>query len=54
MDNVIKTYENEDGDTLRQYTHKEAPWRITRGNLGEGERDNKDIKNELMMEYYHN
>ncbi len=54
MDNVINTYRYEDGDTLREYTHSERPWRETRGDLGDGERDNKDIPNALMMEYYHN
>ncbi len=54
MDHVICTYGNEDGDTLRAYTHMEKPWKETRGNLKEGESDNKDIPNSLMMEYYHN
>lgn len=54
MDHVICTYGNEDGDTLRAYTHMENPWKETRGNLKEGESDNKDIPNSLMMEYYHN
>ena len=54
MDHVIETYGNEDGDTLRQYTHAERPWKETRGMLNEGESDNKDIANALMMEYYHN
>lgn len=54
MDNVIQTYGNEDGDTLRKYTHRERPWKETRGNLKEGESDNKDIPNSLMMDYYHN
>lgn len=54
MDNVINTYGNEDGDTLREYTHLERPWKETRGNLKEGESDNKDIAESLMMEYYHN
>lgn len=54
MENVIETYGNENGDTLRQYTHNEKPWRETRGTLKEGESDDKDIANALMMEYYHN
>lgn len=54
MDNVISTYGDEDGDTLRKYTHMERPWKETRGNLKEGQSDNKDIPNSLMMEYYHN
>lgn len=54
MDQVICTYGNEDGDTLREYTHRERPWRETRGNLKDGERDDKDIAESLMMEYYHN
>ncbi len=54
MDNVISTYGDEDGDTLRKYTHNERPWKETRGNLEEGQSDNKDIPNNLMMEYYHN
>lgn len=54
MENVIATYGNEDGDTLRRYTHSEKPWRETRGALHDGESDNKDIADELMMEYYHN
>ncbi|MDE6917370.1 MAG: DUF4065 domain-containing protein [Lachnospiraceae bacterium] len=54
MDNVIDTYGNEDGDTLRQYTHEERPWKETRGTLSDGESDNKDIAESLMMEYYHN
>lgn len=31
MDNVIAVYGDEDGDTLREYTHLERPWRETRG-----------------------
>lgn len=54
MDHVIETYGNEDGDTLRQYTHAERPWKETRGALNEGESDNRDIANALMIEYYHN
>ncbi len=55
MDNVIQTYGNEDGDTIRKYTHRERPWKETGGgNLKEGESDNKDIPNSLMMDYYHN
>lgn len=54
MDNVIDTYRYEDGDTLREYTHFERPWKETRGGLKEGERDDKDIPEYLMMEYYHN
>ncbi|MCI8606710.1 MAG: hypothetical protein HFG72_07800 [Hungatella sp.] len=46
MDHVIATYRNEDGDTLREYTHSEKPWRETRGD--------QPIPNFLMMEYYHN
>jgi uncharacterized phage-associated protein len=54
MDHVISTYGNENGDTLREYTHQEKPWRETRGSLKDGERDNRDIAESLMMEYYHN
>ena len=54
MNNIIETYGNEDGDTLRQYTHNERPWKETRGNRKDGESDNKDIANILMTEYYHN
>lgn len=54
MENVIETYGSEDGDTLRRYTHNEKPWRETRGALNDGESDNKDIADTLMMEYYHN
>ncbi len=54
MDNVINAYRYEDGDTLREYTHFERPWRETRGDLKEGERDDKNIPDALMMEYYHN
>ncbi len=54
MDNVIETYRNEDGDTLREYTHFEDPWKKTRGGLHEDENDNKVISEQLMMDYYHN
>ena len=54
MDNVIETYRNEDGDTLREYTHFEDPWKKTRGGLREDENDNKVISEQLMMDYYHN
>ncbi|MCM1105382.1 MAG: DUF4065 domain-containing protein [Blautia sp.] len=54
MNNVIATYEFMDGETLREYTHQEPPWKITRGNLQDGAPDNRVIANELMMEYYHN
>ncbi|GFI31421.1 hypothetical protein IMSAGC013_02816 [Lachnospiraceae bacterium] len=54
MEHVMDTYGEEDGDTLRQYTHQERPWREAKGTLKDGESDNKDISNALMMEYYHN
>ncbi len=54
MDNVIATYGNEDGDTLRKYTHNEMPWKETRGDLKDGESDDKDISDSLMKAYYHN
>ncbi|MCI8512920.1 MAG: DUF4065 domain-containing protein [Lachnospiraceae bacterium] len=54
MDNVINMYRDEDGDTLRKYTHTERPWKETRGELKNSESDNRAIPNVLMMEYYHN
>lgn len=54
MDNIINTYGNEDGETLKKYTHNELPWKETRGTLGDNEIDDKDIENSLMMAYYHN
>lgn len=54
MDDVIGTYGDEDGDTLRQYTHHELPWKETRGDLSEGARDSKDIPDALIAAYYHN
>lgn len=36
MDNIISTYGDKDGDILREYTHRERPWRKTRENLNDG------------------
>lgn len=54
LSKIGAVHRREDGDTLRAYPHRERPWKETRGNLKEGERDHKDIPESLMMEYYHN
>lgn len=54
MDNVLATYGNENSDTLRGYTNNEKPWKETRGSLKDGESNNRDILEKLMIEYYNN
>ena len=52
MDSVISFYGDRSPNYLSELTHKERPWKETRGNLPLGEPSNKVIPKELMQEYY--
>ena len=49
---IINDYGNKEPYDLREMTHNEAPWKIARGNLSEGEKCNTVISKESMGEYY--
>lgn len=52
MDSVIKYYSKMTPMELSELTHKERPWKETRGELKLGEPCDKVIKKNLMQEYY--
>lgn len=52
MDIVLRDYGSKEARWLSELTHKERPWRETRGNTPLGERSNAIIPKELMQEYY--
>lgn len=54
MDSILEVYGDKSPDWLKRQTHMEDPWKKTRGNLPSGKDDNKVIRNELIMAYYHN
>ena len=49
---IIDDYGDETPYYLSELTHKERPWKETRGNLPSGESSSKIISKELMQEYY--
>lgn len=52
VDAVIGYYGPRNAQWLSDLTHSEAPWRLARRGLREGERGNREITLESMMEYY--
>ncbi|MFD1124073.1 Panacea domain-containing protein [Lentilactobacillus raoultii] len=52
MNAVIKFYGNKNAIYLSELTHKERPWKETRGDLPLGSRSNKVIPELLMQDYY--
>ena len=49
---VIEHYGGKSPNYLRELTHKERPWKETRGNIPLGYFCDKVISKELMQEYY--
>lgn len=52
IDIILNDYGNETPHYLSELTHKERPWKETRGNLPAGSKSNSIIPKELMQEYY--
>lgn len=52
IDAVLEGYAQFSGAVLSSFTHKEAPWKETRGDLPEGAPCSKVISNKLMQDYY--
>ena len=52
VDVVVDAYGKLSGRQLSQLTHREAPWRVARGDLGPGERGNRVIEPAAMQDYY--
>ncbi|KAA6323512.1 hypothetical protein EZS27_027053 [termite gut metagenome] len=52
LNEVIDIYGQHTAYYLEQLTHKERPWKETRGNLEPYERSDKEIPLKLMKEYY--
>lgn len=52
IDIVLDDYGNKTPHWLSELTHKERPWKETRGSLPLGERSNKIISKDLMQDYY--
>ncbi|MGX4686178.1 Panacea domain-containing protein [Vagococcus sp. JNUCC 83] len=49
---VLDDYGEETPHYLSELTHKERPWRETRGQLADGESSSDIIEKDLMQEYY--
>lgn len=49
---VIEHYGDKTPNYLSELTHKERPWKETRGNVPPGDPCNKVIPKELLQEYY--
>lgn len=52
IDRVLKFYGDKDAQWLSDLTHMEAPWKIARVGLADGERGSSVISIESMAEYY--
>lgn len=52
MDAVIEYYGDKEPQWLSDLTHKERPWKETRGNTPPGEPCDRIIPKELMQDYY--
>jgi len=52
VDNVWEAYGQLSGSQLRTLTHREDPWKLTRGDLSPECRSDKVIKQDLMRDFY--
>jgi uncharacterized phage-associated protein len=52
IESVLKFYGDKDPQWLSELTHMEAPWQNSREGLAEGDRGEKVITKEAMLEYY--
>lgn len=52
VDKVLDFYGDKDPQWLSRLTHMEKPWQIARVGLATGERGNRVISNESILEYY--
>jgi uncharacterized phage-associated protein len=52
IDSVLKFYGDKSPQWLSDLTHSEAPWKIARKGLVDGERGNREILLSVMEEYY--
>lgn len=52
IERVLKFYGDKDAQWLSDLTHMEAPWKLARMGLSDGERGSSIISNASMSEYY--
>ena len=52
LNEVMNIYGEHSADYLEKLTHRENPWKETRGDLPEYARSDKEITSNLMKEYY--
>ncbi len=52
IQSVLDFYKSKSGLELSALTHREAPWRLARRGLAEGERGHREITLESILEYY--
>ena len=52
VDIVLKHYGSHNAQWLSDLTHREDPWKNARRGLSAGDRGNKEITKETLMEYY--
>ncbi len=51
---ILRSYGDYTSEMLKEKNHKEAPWKVTRGDLPADAKDNKIIDKEMMRRYYAN
>ena len=52
IDLVLEAYGDKNAQFLSDLTHREKPWLLAREGLSEGERGDREITLDSMMEYY--
>ena len=52
VDAILRHYGNKSAFWLSEATHREAPWRDARGDLGAGDHGHREITPAAMAEYY--
>lgn len=52
IDAVLEAYGSRTAQWLSDQTHSEAPWRVAREGMGDGDRGEREITLESMAEYY--
>jgi uncharacterized phage-associated protein len=52
IDKILELYGDKSGAWLSELTHKEDPWRITRGDKPDGTISSEDIDKDLIKKYY--
>jgi uncharacterized phage-associated protein len=53
VESIWESYKMHSATRLRAMTHRERPWRETRGGLSDAEKSDSEIPQDLMAEFFH-